>query len=133
VSNRLVTNSVGESYAYDYRGKRIVKWLTDGSAEMYVYGIDGKKLTTLSCYGGLFSCSAPRYNVYFKGKLVKSKGNLVVTDRTGSVRWSNTALGTWWSAYYPYGEERTSTADNREKFGTYTRDNAGQDYADQRY
>src|SRR6266516_1195087 len=36
-------------------------------------------------------------------------------------------------SYDPYGEERTSTADNREKFGTYTRDNPGQDYADQRY
>ena len=36
-------------------------------------------------------------------------------------------------AYYPYGEERTSTSDNREKFGTYVRDSVGQDYADQRY
>jgi RHS repeat-associated protein len=36
-------------------------------------------------------------------------------------------------AYYPYGEERTSTADGRDKFGTYFRDVAGQDYADQRY
>jgi RHS repeat-associated protein len=35
--------------------------------------------------------------------------------------------------YYPYGEERTSTADGRDKFGTYMRDNPGQDYADQRY
>jgi RHS repeat-associated protein len=36
-------------------------------------------------------------------------------------------------SYYPYGEEKTSTADDREKFGTYTRDNVTQDYADQRY
>src|ERR1039457_1803890 len=36
-------------------------------------------------------------------------------------------------SYYPYGEEKTSTGDGREKFGTYTRDNVGQDYADQRY
>jgi RHS repeat-associated protein len=35
--------------------------------------------------------------------------------------------------YYPYGEERTTTADGREKFGTYMRDSTGQDYADQRY
>src|SRR5205809_7296843 len=35
--------------------------------------------------------------------------------------------------YYPYGEERTSTADGREKFGTYVRDSSTQDYADQRY
>ena len=36
-------------------------------------------------------------------------------------------------SYYPYGEEKTSTADGREKFGTYTRDNTATDYADQRY
>jgi RHS repeat-associated protein len=36
-------------------------------------------------------------------------------------------------SYFPYGEERTSTADGREKFGTYTRDMPGQDYAMQRY
>jgi len=36
-------------------------------------------------------------------------------------------------SYFPYGEERTSTADGREKFGTYTRDGFGQDYAQQRY
>jgi RHS repeat-associated protein len=39
-------------------------------------------------------------------------------------------------SYFPYGEERTSTADGREKFGTYFRDpaaNGGLDYADQRY
>jgi RHS repeat-associated protein len=35
--------------------------------------------------------------------------------------------------YYPYGEERTSTADGRDKFGTYMRDSVTQDYADQRY
>ena len=37
------------------------------------------------------------------------------------------------SSYFPYGEERTGTGDGREKFGTYFRDGAGQDYADQRY
>jgi len=36
-------------------------------------------------------------------------------------------------AYYPYGEERTSQADGRDKFATYFRDTIGQDYADQRY
>ena len=60
-----------------------------------------------------------------------SQGNIVVTDRLGSVRWSNAAGG---SSYYPYGEERSIvTADDREKFGTYMRDNPGQDYAEQRY
>lgn len=129
-----MTNTSGESYAYDYRGKRIVKWLADGSAEIYVYGIDGKKLTTLNCYANLITCFGPQYNVYFKGKLVISKGIPVVTDRTGSVRWNQGSGMPMYSSYYPYGEERTpTTADDREKFGTYTRDNPGQDYADQRY
>jgi RHS repeat-associated protein len=35
--------------------------------------------------------------------------------------------------YTAYGTERTSTADGREKFGTYFRDGTGLDYADQRY
>jgi RHS repeat-associated protein len=35
--------------------------------------------------------------------------------------------------YKAYGAERTSTADGREKFGTYFRDGTGLDYADQRY
>jgi RHS repeat-associated protein len=54
----------------------------------------------------------------------------IVTDRMGSVR-GNTQGESF--AYYPYGEERTSTVDGRDKFGTYFRDTAGQDYADQRY
>lgn len=37
------------------------------------------------------------------------------------------------TAYYPYGQERTSTPDGVDKFGTYFRDAPGQDYADQRY
>jgi RHS repeat-associated protein len=36
-------------------------------------------------------------------------------------------------SYFPYGEERTSTPDGTEKFGTYYRDGVGQDYAEQRY
>jgi RHS repeat-associated protein len=35
--------------------------------------------------------------------------------------------------YKAYGTERTSTADGREKFGTYFRDGTGFDYAEQRY
>ena len=61
---------------------------------------------------------------------MKSKGAVVATDRLGSVRASSTGDR---MTYYPYGEERTSTADGREKFGTYMRDNVTKDYADQRY
>jgi RHS repeat-associated protein len=128
VSNRLVTSSIGQSYNYDYRGKRIVK-RTGGTAELYFYGINGKKLTTFQCDSNL-NCSSPAYNVSFAGKLVQSKGYTVATDRLGSVRWTAGPVG---YVYFPYGEERTISPDDTEKFGTYTRDSSGQDYADQRY
>jgi RHS repeat-associated protein len=54
----------------------------------------------------------------------------VLTDRLGSVRANSQGES---FAYYPYGEERTSTVDSRDKFATYFRDMVGQDYADQRY
>jgi RHS repeat-associated protein len=56
----------------------------------------------------------------------------VVTDRLGSVR-ANDAGDTF--GYYPYGEELTvKNPQDREKFGTYTRESAtGLDYANQRY
>ncbi len=130
VSNRLVTSTIGQSYAYDYRGKRTVKWMS-GSAEVYFYGIDGRKLTTLTCDTSL-NCSSAAYNVTFAGKLVQSKGYTVVTDRLGSVRWSSLG-GVTGYIYFPYGEERTGTSNDTEKFATYTRDSSGQDYADQRY
>jgi RHS repeat-associated protein len=69
-------------------------------------------------------------NVYFKKKLLVSNGVYVVTDRLGTVR-GNTQGEPFF--YYPYGEERSSTADGRDKFATYFRDTVGQDYAEQRY
>jgi RHS repeat-associated protein len=130
VENRQIQGP-GGAYVYDQAGKRVKK-AYGTSWEFYFYGIGGQKLVTQACLSqesGL-GCTAPQYNVYFGGKLVKSKGVVVVTDRLGSVRANS--LGERMS-YYPYGEEKTSTGDGREKFGTYTRDNVAQDYADQRY
>lgn len=65
---------------------------------------------------------------------MQSKGQLVITDRLGSVR-ANLSTGEHFK-YFPYGEENASptTANDREKFATYTRDSSsGLDYADQRY
>jgi len=51
----------------------------------------------------------------------------VLLDRLGA----NRAIG---ARFYPFGDEITSTANDREKFATYTRDSyTGLDYADQRY
>src|SRR5271169_6064063 len=79
-------------------------------------------------YGGFWWTTAT--NVYFGSKLIRSNGLTVATDRLGSARANSNGER---MSYYPYGEERTSTADGREKFGTYFRDTTGQDYADQRY
>jgi RHS repeat-associated protein len=133
VENRLIAEPGYQTYAYDYRGKRITK-LSGSTTELYLYGIDGRKVATYQCSTGpnpyQFSCGSPTFDTYWKGKLVKSKGWEVTTDRLGSVRW---ARDDGWRAYYPYGEERWGSNDNREKFGTYVRDNSEQDYADHRY
>jgi RHS repeat-associated protein len=137
VENRLIEVESGEQYVYDHAGKRVKKKYGT-TEEYYFYGVGGQKLVTLACQiadDGSRGCPAgPKYNVYFGGKLIKSKGLMVMTDRLGSVRAS---VRPDWTVeqmtYYPYGEEKTSTADGREKFGTYMRDNPATDYADQRY
>jgi RHS repeat-associated protein len=69
-------------------------------------------------------------NVYFLGKLVSAEGTPVTTDRLGSVRAWNGSTRT----QYPYGVEYTVTANDREKYATYTRDSVtGLDYAMNRY
>jgi RHS repeat-associated protein len=135
VENRLVWGWNGGGlvgYGYDPWGKRWGKWSNTWSdAEYYFYGITGQKLMTVRWPQGQQNWGAPVYNVYFGGKLLRSQGVTVMTDRLGSVRGNGSGER---MSYYPYGEERTATADGREKFGTYMRDNStGLDYADQRY
>jgi RHS repeat-associated protein len=140
VENRLATTQGSGTttwYSYDDRGRRVMKdanstpgTYSSGNWEFYFYGIDGQKVMTLLCgsSGGVYGCN-PQFDIHFGRKLLQSKGNPVVTDRLGSVRWNyyNTV------AYYPWGEERTSTSDDFDKFGTYLRDSPGQDYAQARY
>ena len=130
VENRMIAGPSGY-YAYDPSGKRVKK-VGAGAEEFYFYGIGGQKLATTVCTGedDGTGCQPTMYDVYFGGKLVRSRGAVVATDRLGSVRASSTGDR---MTYYPYGEERSSTADGREKFGTYMRDSVSQDYADQRY
>jgi RHS repeat-associated protein len=149
MENRLVASTsngwpgAATWYAYDPWGKRVMKDVNadprglngglgyaGGAWEFYFYSITGQKLVTASCssVSGWMACGGAD-NVYFGGKVVKSRGNVAVTDRLGSVRYS---VGVSYS-YFPYGEERTVTSDDTEKFGTYLRDGPGQDYAEQRY
>jgi RHS repeat-associated protein len=149
VENHLLqplTSGTSPQWTYDPSGKRVfAKTPGNGTTmattcELYFYGITGQKLTTFQCgyndqTGGIgqFWYQVKSRNVYFGGKLMRSAGVTVVTDRLGSVRANSNGER---MSYFPYGEERTATADGREKFGTYFRDpaaNGGLDYADQRY
>jgi RHS repeat-associated protein len=148
VENRMVFSGATDSasnwvtYSYDPWGKRVLQYASAGSAStvstcvLYFYGANGKRLGTYNCgySNGQFVVSTANVNVYFGKKLIASGSetnqNAVMTDRLGSVRGQNLSASI---AYYPYGEERTSTPDNTDKFGTYFRDGYGQDYADQRY
>jgi len=72
-------------------------------------------------------------NVYFLGKLILAEGSSVSTDRLGSVRAGGPG-GLGYQAQYPYGVEYTLTANDREKYATYTRDSlTWLDYAVNRY
>jgi RHS repeat-associated protein len=52
-----------------------------------------------------------------------------VTDRLGSVVKRDSER----LRYFPWGEEQSTTTQNRDKFGTYYRDSTGLDYAQNRY
>ena len=136
MENRLLSAVSGTFWAYDPHGKRVFTEVSGSNTtcEVDFYGIGGRKLAAIPCQydtNGVFSTGTPLYNVYFGRKLIRSKNVTVVTDRLGSVRGtSNDEV----MRYTPYGTERTSTADGREKWGTYIRDaGTGNDYADQRY
>jgi RHS repeat-associated protein len=133
VENRLVLEINGTNY-YDPAGKRVAQiGVISGQQNqlVYFYGITGQRLGTYALSSDLTTFSTVSRNLYFGGRLIRSGGVTVATDRLGSVR-GNANLEQM--RYWPYGQERTSTADWREKFATYFRDSgAGLDYADQRY
>jgi RHS repeat-associated protein len=107
--------------------------LPNGNEEFTLYGAHGEKL-------GVFSISLPyslsnpfltvtalRSNVIFAGKMIWGDNVPAYQDRLGT----NRANG---ARFMPYGDEITSTSNDREKFATYTRDSyTGLDCADQRY
>ncbi|HUS08290.1 MAG TPA: RHS repeat-associated core domain-containing protein [Bryobacteraceae bacterium] len=71
-----------------------------------------------------------KQNVFFLGRRIYSYNAggpsiTPITDRLGS-----DIAGT---KYFPFGEEASTTSQDREKFATYRRDATGLDYADQRY
>jgi len=152
VENRIITSCEPSGgicnglYGYDPQGKRVLRqtalpapsgnWAINW--EFTFYGITGQRLSAFNvvtsayqnsgyCNGARACTNGPAFGyVYFGGKLLwGSNGTPVLTDRLGSRRNG--------VSYYPWGEEKTTTPDGQVKFGTYFRDMAGQDYADQRY
>jgi len=99
------------------------------------YGAKGEKLGTYQyqgnpgcgdpvCYGSFTPLTT---SVWFTGRLIADSGNGIFQDRVGTNRFSG-------ARYYPYGDEITSTSNDRVKFATYKRDSyTGLDYADQRF
>src|ERR1035441_8209944 len=130
------------AYAYDSDNLRIYSRDASGNETIYFYGADGTKLATYTYTivqngqtGGNpeIQLAQQSQNVYFLGKLIRAEGNQVRTDRLGSVR-SGGLGGLGYQAQFPYGAEYTPTANDREKYATYTRDSAtGLDYAMNRY
>jgi RHS repeat-associated protein len=144
-SNRMIAaqevSGGKEYYGYDASNKRVYRVTASGQEQITLYGLQGEKLgvyaiqagscTWGSYYGTGFPCvtglTALSSNVWFAGKLIMDSGSAVAQDRLGTNRVSG-------ARFYPYGDEITSTTNDREKFATYTRDSyTGLDYADQRF
>jgi RHS repeat-associated protein len=139
-SNRAVSASAvsggQETYEYAPDNKRIHRTVANSTPpvnEWTFYGAAREKLGVYQLvqgtdnYGNAYAYFAPvRTSVWFGGKLVYENGP-VNLDRLGT----NHAQS---AQFLPFGDEITSTSNDRTKFATYTRDSyTGLDYADQRF
>jgi RHS repeat-associated protein len=135
VANRLVSVNGTSAYVYDPSNQRVYCRNSSGTEVGYLYGAFGEKLGagTISVYSGSISVGVGPANVYFAGRVIEDMGNPVGIDRLGSVGWGG-PNATGYQAHYPYGVEYTVTANDRQKYATYTRDSlTGLDYAVNRY
>jgi RHS repeat-associated protein len=142
IENRLVAienkERIIEHYAYNPANLRIWKMLFTGEEEIHFYGNGGRRLATYKLTideKGRSEVSLIDYEMYFAGKLIRSNSKPVVLDYLGNVHaWLDSQNNVQKTKYYPFGEERFVTKNNRKKFGAYIRDEfSGLDYAEQRY
>ncbi len=129
-ANRLTsaaeTSGGIEYYGYSPDNKRVYHQLANGTAEWILYSPQGERMGIYT-FNSSTGWSTVSTNVWFAGKLISDENGAVFQDRLGT----NRASG---ARFYPYGDEVASTANDHEKFATYTRDSyTGLDYADQRY
>ena len=127
------TSGGTEYYGYAPDNMRLYRRLATGSEEWTLYGAYGEKLGVYSMVGpttgssSTYSFTPLRTSVWFAGTLIWEGSAAVYGDPAGT----NRASG---ARFYPYGDEITSTSNDRTKFATYNRDSfTGFDYADQRY
>jgi RHS repeat-associated protein len=134
-ANRVAAAN-GDTYAYDADNRRVYQRTAAGTETIWVYGAEGEKLETYTVTGianNAIQLSVQSQNMYFAGRLIVAENYGVGVDRVGSVRW-NAANGPTFRTYYPYGVEYSGTANDTEKYATYTRDSVtGLDYAVNRY
>jgi RHS repeat-associated protein len=140
--SQVQANGQNSYYWYDPDNRRIYYKNTSGAETIYFYGADGTKLATYTyaivtntMTGGNpeIQLTQQSTNVYFAGRLVTAEGKLVATDRLASVR-SGGPGNLGYQAQFPYGVEYSTTANDREKYATYTRDSVSRlDYAVNRY
>jgi hypothetical protein len=108
---------------------------TNGTGNVFFYGAFGELMGTYYFNG---SFSKVETNVHFAGKLIRWDNAAVVLDRLGRVKLRSDMTAQPYLAqnsnYYPYGEERTATGQDRTKYATYYRDTkTGFDQAMKRY
>jgi RHS repeat-associated protein len=128
IENRLtqVTHSQNgtDKYRYDPANRRVWHKQPNNNEVTIFYGLDGERMGRYAWTSNWVTWST---SVYFAGKLIWDDAGGVVTDRLGSVVTGN-------RKYFPYGEEPTTTSQNRTKFATYFRDaTTALDYAHQRF
>ncbi len=142
VENRLAqANGLSQGtqyYGYDGSNKRVWRqFLYNGSTpteHVYFYGAGGRIGTyEIRWQGSAMRLVVREQNYYFGGKLLRTNGGWVTSDRLGSVVYRSDEAVV--RKFRPYGQEYGSSSPNDQtKFGTYHRDNdTGLDYADQRY
>ncbi len=85
-----------DSYGYDPENR----WILNAAAsEMYFWGVDGRKLGTYKLNWGPLRLQTLSENLHFAGRLIRSQGKWVVTDRLGSVIRSEAEM----LRYFPLG------------------------------
>jgi RHS repeat-associated protein len=123
---QATANGSTTSYKYDAFGRRVAQETLSGT-NWFFYDMSGRLLVTYPWMNGY----QPVRTAYFAGQRVGQ-----YSDRVGSTRYTAPIVTPpfTYSHYYPFGEEVTSTQNDRYKFAeTYRDADSGLDYAMNRY